>query len=270
MPVGWWSEVAAVAERGARFWVTLAGIGLAAGLMSGMFGVGGGTVIVPLLVLLLGFDQRLAAGTSLAAIVPLASVGVISYAASGAVGWIAALILAAGAVVGAQLGTRLLPRLSQNALRWGFVVFLIVVIVGLFLVIPSRDAQVELTWYLILGLVGLGLFTGFVAGLIGVGGGVVVVPFLMLVFGTSDLEAKGTSLMMMIPTALSGTIGNLRHRNVDLPAAAAIGGAACVTTALGAWLATVVDPLTGNVLFAAYLVLIAIQLAIKALRSRQR
>ena len=95
--------------------------------------------------------------------------------------------------------------------------------------------------------------TGTVAGLIGVGGGIVVVPALMLLFGTSDLIAKGTSLLMMIPTAISGTIGNLRRGNVDLPAAALIGVAACTTTALGAWIATLVDPFWGNVLFAIFL-----------------
>ncbi len=254
--------------RGARFWIGLTVIGLAAGTFSGLFGVGGGSMIVPLLVLMLHFDQRRAAGTSLAAIVPIASVGVISYAASGSVAWIPALILSGAAVLGAQIGTRLLPRVSQAALRWTFVAFLVLVIVSLFLVIPSRDAQLELAWYVIVGLVGLGLFTGVAAGLIGVGGGVIVVPALMVLFGTSDLEAKGTSLLMMIPTALSGTIGNLRHRNVDLAAAAVIGATACATTALGAWLAGYVDPFVGNALFAAYLVVSAVQMAIKALRSR--
>ena len=88
------------APRTARFVVLCIVIGLIAGLMSGMFGVGGGTVIVPLLVFLLGFDQKLAAGTSLAAIVPTATVGVISYGLNGTVAWIPALILAAAAVVG--------------------------------------------------------------------------------------------------------------------------------------------------------------------------
>ena len=104
--------------------------------MSGLFGVGGGTVIVPLLVLILKFDQRLAAGTSLAAIVPTATVGVISYAVHGSVDWIAALILAAGAIVGAQIGSYLLPRVPITALRWGFVAFLGAVIVTLFIVVP--------------------------------------------------------------------------------------------------------------------------------------
>lgn len=257
-------------RRRSREYAAFVFIGLLAGLLSGLFGVGGGTVIVPLLVLMLHFDQRRAAGTSLAAIVPTASIGVLSYALTDSVAWIPALILAGGAVVGAQVGTRLLPRVSQSALRWGFVAFLVLVIASLFIVIPSRGAALEITWYAVLGLAGLGLFTGIVAGLIGVGGGVVVVPALMVLFGTSDLEAKGTSLLMMIPTAVSGTIGNLRHRNVDLVAAGAIGLSACTTTALGAWLATLIDPFAGNMLFAAYLVVIAIQMAIKALRTRPR
>jgi uncharacterized protein len=257
-------------RRGARFVLTCIGVGLLAGLMSGLFGVGGGTVIVPLLVLALGFDQRRAAGTSLAAIVPTATVGVISYAVSGSVAWVPALILAAGAVIGAQVGTWLLPKLSQTALRWAFVGFLVVVIVSLFLVIPSREATLELTWITGPGLAVLGVITGILAGLLGVGGGIIVVPALLLLFGTSDLIAKGTSLLMMIPTAISGTVGNLRRHNVDLVAAGLVGLAACTTTALGALIATHIDPLVGNILFAAFLVFIATQMAVRAVRGRRR
>ena len=255
--------------RDGRFFATCVGIGLVAGLLSGLFGVGGGTVIVPFLVLFLTFNQRLAAGTSLAAIVPTAAVGVISYALHDSVAWIPALLLAAGAVVGAQIGTWMLPRVSLTVLRWAFVGFLVAVIVSLFLVIPSREAELALTWLSGAGLVVLGVVTGVISGLIGVGGGIVVVPALMVLFGTSDLVAKGTSLLMMIPTAVSGTIGNLRRGNVDLAAAAVVGVAACTTTALGAWVATVVDPFVANALFAAYLVVIAVQLALRALRGRR-
>ncbi|MGA1827186.1 sulfite exporter TauE/SafE family protein [Microbacterium sp.] len=255
--------------KGAKYILTCLGIGLLAGLLSGLFGVGGGTVIVPLLVLVLAYNQRLAAGTSLAAIIPIASVGVISYAIHGSVAWIPGLILAAGAVVGAQIGTWLLPRVPLAALRWSFIGFLVVVIVSLFIVVPSRDAGLPLNAFTIAGLVVLGVATGTVAGLIGVGGGIVVVPALMLLFGTSDLIAKGTSLLMMIPTAISGTVGNLRRGNVDLLAAALIGIAACTTTALGAWLATVVDPFWGNVLFATFLTFIAVQLGVRTVRERR-
>lgn len=257
-------------RRPVRFFLLCIGVGLLAGLLSGLFGVGGGTVIVPLLVLLLGFDQRRAAGTSLAAIVPTASVGVISYAVGGDVAWIPALILAAGAVIGAQIGTWLLPKLSQTALRWSFVAFLLAVIVSLFFVIPSRDAELPLTWLTGPGLAVLGVITGILAGLLGVGGGIIVVPALVLLFGTSDLIAKGTSLLMMIPTAISGTVGNLRRSNVDLPAALCVGLAACTTTALGAFLAHLLDPFVANILFAAFLLFIATQMAIKAVRGRHQ
>jgi uncharacterized membrane protein YfcA len=253
--------------RDAKYILTCLGIGLLAGLLSGLFGVGGGTVIVPLLVLVLAYNQRLAAGTSLAAIVPTATIGVISYALNDSVAWIPGLILAAGAVVGAQIGTWLLPRVSLVALRWSFIAFLVGVIVSLFIIVPSRDAGLPLTVLTIAGLVVLGVATGTVAGLIGVGGGIVVVPALMLMFGTSDLIAKGTSLLMMIPTAISGTIGNVRRGNVDLAAAALIGVAACTTTALGAWIATLVDPFWGNVLFAIFLTFIAVQLAVRTIRQ---
>lgn len=264
------SDVATREALTPRFIITCVSIGLGAGLLSGLFGVGGGTVIVPLLVLILAFNQRFAAGTSLAAIVPTAAVGVISYALSDSVAWIPGLLLAAGAVVGAQIGTWMLPRVSQTALRWGFVAFLGVVIVSLFFVIPSRDAELELSWLIGIALVGVGLITGILAGLIGVGGGIVVVPVLLLLFGTSDLVAKGTSLLMMIPTAISGTIGNLKRHNVDLRAAAFIGVSACTTTALGAWIATLIDPLIANVLFALFLVFIASQMAIKAIRGSKK
>ncbi|MEU1971090.1 sulfite exporter TauE/SafE family protein [Microbacterium sp. NPDC019599] len=264
------AEPAARAARTPVFFLVCVGIGLIAGLLSGLFGVGGGTIIVPLLVLALKFDQRLAAGTSLAAIVPTATVGVISYAIHGSVAWIPALILAVGAVIGAQIGTWLLPRVSVTALRWGFVAFLAFVIVMLFVVIPSRDAEFPLNPPTIVGLLVLGVVTGTIAGLIGVGGGIIVVPALMLVFGTSDLVAKGTSLLMMIPTAISGTIGNIRRRNVDLVAAGVIGLAACTTTALGAWIATIVDPFVANVLFAIFLTFIAGQMAWRAIRDRKK
>lgn len=262
-------NIAPPRPRNLRFVLSCIGVGLAAGLLSGLFGVGGGTVIVPMLVLLLGFNQRLAAGTSLAAIVPTATIGVISYAAHGSVAWVPALILAAGAVIGAQIGTWLLARVPQNALRWGFVGFLAIVIVMLFVVVPSRDAELILTWGTGAGLVVLGLITGILAGLLGVGGGVIVVPVLMLVFGTSDLIAKGTSLLMMIPTAISGTVGNIKRGNVDLVAAALVGGAACTTTALGAWFATLLDPQVASILFAVFLTFIAVQMAMKAVRARR-
>ncbi|MGV8884859.1 MAG: sulfite exporter TauE/SafE family protein [Microbacteriaceae bacterium] len=247
-------------------WLAFALIGLSAGFLSGLFGVGGGILIVPALVLAARFDQRLAAGTSLAAIAPTSLVGVVSYAVTGNVDWIVAVILAAGAVIGAQIGTHLLAKLPKLAVQWAFIGFLLIVIVSLFLVVPSRDAAVDLNPATIIGLVLMGLIVGILSGILGIGGGVVIVPMLILLFGASDLIAKGTSLLVMVPTAISGTIGNARRKNVDLPAAAVIGLSACATTALGALVAAAVSPLVANILFAAFLLAVGTQLVVRAIK----
>ncbi|MCA0346014.1 MAG: TSUP family transporter, partial [Actinobacteria bacterium] len=156
--------------------VPLIAIGLAAGLLSGLFGIGGGTIIVPALALWLGMPQRLAAGTSVAAILPAAAVGAISYAVQGNVDWTAALCLAVGIVAGAQLGTYLLARLPVSALQWAFMVFLLVVIVTLWFVVPQREDEIGINLLSAALLVLTGFITGVLSGVLGVGGGVIVVP----------------------------------------------------------------------------------------------
>lgn len=245
-------------------------IGLVAGFLSGLFGIGGGIVIVPLLVLLAHVERKRASGTSLAAIVPSALVGVASYAVGGHVDWLIALILVVGSVIGAQVGAWLLHRLPVGVIRWAFIAFLAVVAVNLFLAVPSREAELALDVWPIVGLVALGFVTGVLSGILGVGGGIVVVPMLILLFGQSDLVAKGTSLAMMIPTALSGTIGNLRRKNVDLVGAGLVGVSACVTTALGAAVALALDPRTASIVFAAFLAVLIVRLAFEAVQTGRK
>lgn len=248
--------------------LALIAVGIAAGALSGLFGVGGGTIIVPALVLWLGMSQRLAAGTSVIAILPTAVVGSISYASQGNVDWVAALALAVGIVLGAQLGTYLLSRLPVAALQWAFIVFLLVVIVSLWIIVPQRGDQITIN-FLTLTMLGLtGFITGVLSGVLGVGGGVVVVPVLMFFFGADDLVAKGTSLVMMIPGSISGTLGNLRRNNIDLRSGLYIGIAASVCVPFSSMLATLLEPALANALFSLYLVYIAGQMIYKKLRGR--
>ncbi len=248
----------------AKSLLELAAVGLAAGFFSGMFGIGGGTIIVPGLIGIARFPQKLASGTSLAAIIPLAAVGVLSYAAHGDVAVWPAVILALGAMLGTQLGTYLLAKIPVKPLQLMFVAFLVFVIVMLFLVIPSRDATFTLTVGTAVAMAAVGFVTGVLAGLLGIGGGVVVVPVLIILFGFSDLVAKGTSLLMMIPAALAGTVSNMRRENVDLRAAAVVGLPACATTYLGSLAAAAVNVKVANILFAAFLVFVGYKMLRKA------
>jgi uncharacterized membrane protein YfcA len=109
----------------------LAAIGTAAGLFSGLFGVGGGVVIVPLLVLWCGFGERLASGTSLAAIVLIAAVATAVHGAYGNVHLREGLLVGVPAVIGVVLGTELQQRISTRAISLIFAGLLTVVAVDM-------------------------------------------------------------------------------------------------------------------------------------------
>ncbi len=109
----------------------LAAIGTAAGAFSGMFGVGGGTVIVPLLILWFGFGERLATGTSLAAIVVIALLAVALQGAYGNVDPLKALVVAVPALGGVVVGTAIQQRLPERTISLMFAALLIVIAVKL-------------------------------------------------------------------------------------------------------------------------------------------
>ena len=101
-------------------------IGAAGGALSGFFGVGGGIVLVPLILLMIGPTRRVAHATSLGAIVALSAAGMVGFAISDQVHWIAGLTLGAGGVVGGAVGAHYMNRLSARALKLIFAVVLIV------------------------------------------------------------------------------------------------------------------------------------------------
>jgi uncharacterized membrane protein YfcA len=104
----------------------LAVIGTAAGFFSGLFGVGGGTVMVPLLIVWLGYGEREATGTSLAAIIVIAAAGTIAQALYGNVHPLKALIVGAPALAGVIAGTALQQRVPERAVAFAFGVLLVV------------------------------------------------------------------------------------------------------------------------------------------------
>jgi uncharacterized membrane protein YfcA len=111
----------------------LLGIGLVAGFFGALFGVGGGTVIVPLLLLFLAFDQRRASATSLAAILLTSIAGVVTYAFHGEIKPGAAALVGVPAVLGVLLGTALQQRVPVQKLSYGFALLLGIVGVRLLL-----------------------------------------------------------------------------------------------------------------------------------------
>jgi uncharacterized protein len=125
--------VQVVADRPLHRSLALIAIGTLAGLFSGLFGVGGGTVIVPLLILWLGYDQRAATGTSLAAIIFIAAFAAALQAAYGNVRVLDGLLVGVPAVGGVLVGTWLAQRLDVRAISLMFAAVLVASAVELLL-----------------------------------------------------------------------------------------------------------------------------------------
>ncbi len=125
--------------------VTLLAIGVAAGFLAGLLGVGGGILLVPAMVLLLGFDQHVAQGTSLVVIVPAAMIGTWTHYRRGTIRPRDALLVAAGGVVGAAIGSLSALSIDDTLLQRGFAVVLLVVAVRMLLPKrPSADDETAL------------------------------------------------------------------------------------------------------------------------------
>jgi uncharacterized membrane protein YfcA len=105
--------------------------GLLGGLFSGLLGIGGGTVMVPLLVLWSGRAQREAHAMSLTAIIPISLAAVVVYGGAGQVNVADAVALCAGAIVGARTGARLLARAPERALKGAFGVFMLIAAISI-------------------------------------------------------------------------------------------------------------------------------------------
>lgn len=242
-------------------------VGVLAGFLAGLFGVGGGILIVPGLVMAARMDQRLAHGTSLAAVVPISIASLITYTTHGNVDWVVALWLTIGAVAGAVLGTRLLQVLPHRALGFLFAGILAASAVRLFIA-TGADGRGTLSVLAAVALVLIGLVTGILAGLLGVGGGIVMVPAMIVLYGIAPAVAKGTSAAVIIPTALMGTWRNRQHGNAELGAATIIGAAGIVTAAIGGTIADRMSDTVSNVLFAALLLIVATRLVWQLQRRR--
>lgn len=237
--------------------------GLAAGLLAGLFGVGGGVLLVPVLVLLMHRSQHVAHATSLVAILLAATTGAIRFGLDGAVSVPGTLALAAGAVAGARLGATFLPKLTETRLRRIFAVVLLVIAVRFLLVgttgeAAAMDAVPDMTALMIAAHVVGGLLVGVTSAVLGVGGGVIMVPLMVMGFGYGQHIAEGTSLAVIIPTALTGAIAHARNGYTDWSAGWRLGFASILGSLVGASVALSLGPTTLGRMFGLMLLIVAV------------
>jgi uncharacterized protein len=191
-------------------WLTYAGLGVFVGFFSGLLGIGGGSMIVPILGLVFvafGFAPEqvmpLSLGTSLAAIMPATASGAWAHHAHGAVRADIVKGLAPG-IVAAGLAAGAIARLAPVAfLKWFFLAFVLYVTTQiLFGLKPARERPLPGR----AGLFGVGTLIGGLSGLAGVGGAMISVPFMSL-WGVPFKAAIGTSAAISFVVAAAGTVG---------------------------------------------------------------
>lgn len=179
--------------------------GLGGGLLSGLFGVGGGLILIPLLALALHLDQHRAQGITLAAmLLPNGLPAVLHYHRRGvAIPWGLVGRMMLGFLPSVWVGARLANRLPEAPLRWSFAAFLALLAAATLLQKPEPaggvkppDLARQTRW--LPGLL-IGASGGLAAGLLGIGGGVVVIPLLVLWLGLPQHEAQLVSLVLMLP-----------------------------------------------------------------------
>ncbi len=242
-------------------------IGLAAGLLSGGFGVGGGMILVPLLVAV-GMGRHRAHATSLASIFPIAVAGAVTFALSGEVNLGLGVAVGLGGVVGSIVGASLMNRMSTRSLSIFFGLLLLAVGIRMIFSsdpLPATSGFDDLTFTLI--AFGIGLVSGFFAGVAGVGGGIIIVPATVLLLSFTQHEAQGTSLFAIILTSIAATVINRKNRRVSLRDAVVVGGSGAVASVLASQVALGVDGRVLSVLFGVLAVLIAIRTLYQAYQT---
>ena len=248
-------------------------VGLIAGVLAGLLGVGGGVVIVPMLIFCfvkqggIQADQimHLALGTSLASIIFTSISSFMSHHKRGAVDWSIVKRIVPGILIGTFLGTFVASRLSSGFLKGFFCVFLYAVATQMLLnKKPKATRDLPGTG----GMFGVGSTIGVASALVGIGGGSLSVPF-MVWCNVPAHRAVGTSAAIGFPIAIAGALGYIVNNlhgiglpayslgYVYLPALVAIVCSSVLTAPLGAKLAHALPVDTLKRVFALFLYAVA-------------
>ncbi|MCS7264812.1 MAG: sulfite exporter TauE/SafE family protein [Armatimonadetes bacterium] len=235
-------------------------IGLLAGLLGGLVGLGGGVLMIPLMVELLKVRQHQAHGTSLVAIVFTGLSGSVAYSLKGSVNFFDALVLACTAILTANWGAKLTAVLPEWKLKRSFGALL--VFVAILLVVKPYfhhlPAEIDISVKIIV-LAVTGALTGFLSGMMGVGGGLIMVPVMVLLLGMKQHTAQGTSLLVMVPTGAVGAWTHWKLGHVELKLVPGMIFGVLIGTALGAKFAHSLSDWHLRVLFAIFMLAMSVR-----------
>ena len=226
-------------------------IGFLAGLFGGLVGLGGGVIMIPLMIGIKKLSQQHAHGTSLVVLVFTGIMGAATYAYQGFIDVVAAVLLATAAIFTARSGAHIAHRLPEWKLKRAFGIF--VIVVSLLMVLKPYIPHVSNPldgWIKALILVASGALTGLLSGMMGVGGGSLMVPAMVLLVGIEQHAAQGSSLLAMIPAGAVGAWTHKKLGNVETSLLYGLIPGVLIGTFLGARVAQYLPESTLRVIFA--------------------
>lgn len=254
----------------AEHWLLAAALGFLAGYLSGQFGIGGGIITTPGIRMLLGYPELIAVGTPLPVIIPTALAGAVSYVRAGmadtraglAIGVFGGAFTVLGAWLTTLVGGSFVLLVTAALIAYMAVDMIVHVIKPGESVSPTVHDERRRSWPW-LGM--LGAVTGLYSGFLGLGGGFIVVPLLVRLFGFPAKRATGTSLIAVSILAVPGTVTHYALGNIEPTLAFALAVGTIPGALLGAQVTMRSSERTLRIGFAALLIVVGVVLALSEL-----
>lgn len=239
--------------------------GLVAGILSAILGIGGGIIMLPATQLLLQFDPTTAVATTLLAVALTSFSGAVGHYRNGRVKVKNALLVGTGGIIGVLAGSFIFKvYLSKNTDYIQILLGILFLLMAYRMVkellkdIKNQKPKVNIAkltsplWFIALGMI-----TGMLTGMLGLGGGFIMVPAMMWLFGAEPIEAVGTTLLAMLPIALVGAIIKLGQGFVNVNAGLVIGLGSILGAQIGVKISTLINPYIFKGLFSIIFIYLA-------------
>ncbi len=231
-------------------------VGFLGGIPAGLLGLGGGILFIPLMVYIAKLNMKEITGVSSMAVAIVATVGSIRYSSEGyGLGpFIPYLIV--GGILGALVGNRLNKGLDSNSLKKIFSIVLLITSVRMnYIVVGNEISNDNMLIYVLIGFV-----SGILAGLLGLGGGVVRIPALLLFAGLPSLVAQGASLITSVPTAIAAAYPKVKDSPIKIKQGIMLGGGGSLGVLIGSEIAFSLGDNSLKTIFSYFLFLVAIKM----------
>lgn len=251
-------------------YLILLGIGLVAGTLGAMVGLGGGVIMFPAIQLFLAYDLLIAVGTTLFAVIFTSLSAALGHYRAGNVRLKSAALVGLGGLCGVLLGSFIFQQYLSNSL------VMLETILGFFFgmmayrmiqeiyqetflkVSHGNGIPQQVTREPIAALLTLGFLSGSLTGMVGLGGGFILTPGVMYICAVAPRIAVGTTMLAMLPISLSGGLIKLFQGYVNLPAGIILGLGTALGAQLGVKLASQISAIVMKGIFAIIFIIMAV------------